>query len=107
MRQEERNSKPGSELAQSRHPLIGLRFDPVCAERIGKGIAADCEFRSEDPGCACLCCTDDGSFDCTTILYEISRHWSQMQEGNAQRRSSHGISLCPGRTLAQIPAYSR
>src|SRR5437868_1714473 len=104
MRQEERDSKPSSELAQGGHPLIGLRFDPVCAERICKGVAADCKFRSKDPGGACLCCTDDGGFDRTTILDEIPWHRGQMQEGNAQRRSGHGASLCLVRTLAQIPA---
>src|SRR5437868_2718812 len=107
MREEERDSKPSSELAQSGHPLIGLRFDPVCAERIGKGIAADREFGSEDPCGACLCCADNGGFDRTTILDEISWHRGQMQEGDAQRRSGHGVSLYPGRTLAQILADSR
>ena len=96
VRQEERHAQPRDLSAKACYPGIGLRLDPVGSDRIGKGLAADGEFRSEDPFGTLPRGADDSSLDRATVRDEITRRGGKVQKGYAEGWADHVLCYIAG-----------
>lgn len=90
---EQGHAQSGGESGHVRHPRVGLWQNPFRPDAVGKGIAGDNEFGSDDPCRAESCGGGDCRLDKSPVPCKVARDRREVEQRDAQCVWWHTLEL--------------